>query len=126
MTRILALLVLVGCTFAHAQTQQLSPAEWTSLLIQNCKLLNDKGPTDESQLMSSGYCMGYITGFMDGLRALDTVYRQPTPYCVPASVTTGQLIKVFLKYTDDHPEKLHYDSSMLMLAAITNAFPCSK
>lgn len=41
---------------------------------------------------------------------------------IPAGVTRGQLAKIFLKYVDDHPEKLHEPAAFVVLESLRLAF----
>jgi hypothetical protein len=47
-----------------------------------------------------GYCMGIVEATMWSLPGTGVV-------CLPKGVTTGQGLKVLVKYLDDHPEELH-------------------
>jgi hypothetical protein len=44
--------------------------------------------------------------------------------CVPTASTRIELIKVFLKYANDHPERLHEPFRNLILPALIEAYPC--
>jgi hypothetical protein len=46
--------------------------------------------------------------------------------CPPPASTRIELIKVFLRYTDDHPEMLHESFAAVVLPALVQAYPCSK
>jgi hypothetical protein len=41
-------------------------------------------------------------------------------------VTTGQGLKVLVKYIDDHPEELHERTALLATRAFVKAWPCSR
>jgi len=38
----------------------------------------------------------------------------------------GQVLKVVMKYIDDHPEQLHLPARNLVLDSVANAFPCKE
>ncbi len=71
----------------------------------------------------AGICLGFIEG-----------YRQLAPMlppsanlkllCLPAEVSNGQIVKVVVKYLDQHPEKLHLPAAQLIYNATNEAFPC--
>ncbi len=80
------------------------------------------------------FCSGYITGlmemrsFMVGLFALTKPNDPGFDWgygCMPNGVTLEQVTKVFIKYANDHPELLHKDASIILLAAFKQAFPCT-
>jgi len=45
-------------------------------------------------------------------------------FCLPDQVTNDQIIKIFVKYLDDHPEELHQPASLLLVTSMRKAFPC--
>ena len=64
----------------------------------------------------TGYCMGTFFGMSS---VLNGEY-----ICFPQGVTVKQSIRVFLKYMDDHPEKLHLQAPNLIYESLISAFPC--
>jgi hypothetical protein len=69
--------------------------------------------------LAGGLCVRFIDG-----------YRQPPSanlklLCPPDGVSNGQLVKVFVKYLDQHPEKLHLPAVQLVYDATNDAFPCA-
>ena len=44
--------------------------------------------------------------------------------CAPEKSTRPQLIAIFVKYANDHPEQLHERFFDVALAALRGAFPC--
>jgi len=73
---------------------------------------------------SSDACLGYISGATDVLTSDSEGPLSAEFICMPASVTTGQILKVYVKYANDNPEKLHYSASILLANALVTAFPC--
>jgi hypothetical protein len=43
---------------------------------------------------------------------------------VPEGVNGDQLARIFLKYTDEHPENLHLSASVSVWNASLYTFPC--
>ena len=75
------------------------------------------------------YCLGYILGVHDGFTAgvafqAEHQHEEKQLYCLPGRIPAGQLEKIFLKWAEDHPERLHEDSVILLLNAWREAFPC--
>jgi len=67
-----------------------------------------------------GYCAGYVNAAMQFIGAF-----VPT-ICLPPTVTTGDVMKIIVKYGNDHPERLYlYDGAQIILA-VGGAFPCKK
>jgi hypothetical protein len=46
-------------------------------------------------------------------------------WTVPHSVTNGQMIDIAVKYLKDRPEERHLSAAILVVEAMTKAFPCS-
>jgi hypothetical protein len=72
-----------------------------------------------------GRCYGYIQGFMNAF----TAWAQSGPaqdMCIPKEVTLQQLAKVFLKYANDNPAKLHEKADSALVRAFSDAWPCPK
>lgn len=68
-----------------------------------------------------GACYGFITGVYD---TSDGKTWNGKTYCSPKGVTTGQLVKVVIKWLNEHPEALHNTAASLVQAAFLEAFPC--
>jgi hypothetical protein len=73
---------------------------------------------------SSGYCWGIFMTLWDLVRR--EPYQDFLLFCPPREATPYQYIKIFLKFTDEHPQDLHYSASSTALVALRQAFPCQK
>lgn len=63
---------------------------------------------------------------LDKKRSLDEGYQRFSLFCVPGAITNGQVLEVFLKYMNEHPEKLHLKASMQLTGALVQYFPCKR
>ena len=83
--------------------------------------------------MCTGFIKGAISGFAVGAIALGeaisanaTTGTSPPKSlhipCVPAGATSEEIVKVVLKYIDDHPESLHYSAASEIYMAVINAW----
>lgn len=70
-----------------------------------------------------GVCIGYMRGFERGVEAALAAGQKP--FCLPDKVTYGQMARVYLKFTDKHPELLHANGALVYILAMSKAFPCS-
>lgn len=93
-----------------------------------CRHLIDEGKLDS---VSSGFCAGFVSGVIETqtwwqLRELSDSKRNQNVehFCIPGTVTNDQIVKIFVKYLDDHPEKLHEPAVLLLLTSLHQAFPC--
>ena len=66
---------------------------------------------------AEGNCRGYVSGVFDNSI---NVNKQ----CLPQNATSGLRTKVVVEYLKKHPERLSTSASILVLAAINEAFPC--
>jgi hypothetical protein len=98
-------------------------------LSQECndavKLLNNDGFATSSnpfvanqQTNNFSLCLGYFQALTD----LFGGYL----FCPPPSVTYNQSMRITTKYINDNPEKLNQSASVLIIDALSRAFPCSK
>jgi hypothetical protein len=56
----------------------------------------------------TGYCSGFFYGVMLSENVANVAIKQGKKlYCIPSGVTSGQISKVFLRWIDNHPERLH-------------------
>jgi hypothetical protein len=69
------------------------------------------------------FCWGAFTSIQQ-LSRLTMVDVPLLRFCAPTDSTRLQFIKVFLAYSQRHPEKSHLDFGMTALQALIEAFPC--
>lgn len=121
------ILLIFVCLCAAAS----APAQETgSMILEKCRAL-DQGNADKP--VEVGFCAGFMTAAHEmlgvwraGDEALSRSHYTLAEACIPPEATKGQLVKVFLKYLDDHPELLHERAILLYLTAMQKAFPCKK
>ena len=63
------------------------------------------------------FCTGYIAGSID-------MMNLNGQKCIPEKATYQQIVEVFLKYTEEHPEKLHLNMLLVLTESIGKAFKC--
>lgn len=70
-------------------------------------------------------CFGYF-GAVQGLISIqfDAKAGAALQVCAPAGVRLTQLIRVYVKYAEDHPGRLHEAPEGLVLDSLWDAFPC--
>ena len=75
-------------------------------------------------------CRGYMRGFLSGLDATQDFYvtagKQLRVLCLPATVNVDQLMRISLKYLNDHPASLRGSLVQLILVSWVERFPCTK
>jgi hypothetical protein len=78
---------------------------------------------NETMWLYLGTCFGNINGVMSFLREFGLSMNQ-SKVCLPATISSGQAIKVVRKYLDANPERLHESASSLIYAALYEAYAC--
>ena len=86
-----------------------------------------------SQASQSLLCSSYIQGAHDGLEAAGkyvsfkaNMEEDPIRVvCVPSGVETGQLKEIVVAHLRDNPADRNLSASVLVLAALAKAYPCS-
>jgi hypothetical protein len=74
--------------------------------------------------LDGAFCQGLATGIVHATQAYQFLNYQ-TLFCVPeGGITTGQAVRVIVKYLRDHPEELHLRGSLVAIQALRQAFPC--
>jgi Rap1a immunity proteins len=93
---------------------------------------------DPNSRREEGECIGVVRGLTAAaltqgvdlaMRQAKGVYRErdPSPlFCVPLNTTNGQVVRVVIKYIDEHPPENTEgsDFALLALLALQKAWPC--
>jgi hypothetical protein len=69
-------------------------------------------------------CLGYIQGAADGFSLAMVDYGVAKRACLPKKATTDELIRVTLKFIDEHPEKLSNGGADVVWQALIASYPC--
>lgn len=99
----------------------------TAFSAQTAEELLEKCISDSDD---NSYCAGYIAGFYDGRTTLD-YGKKELRTCPPLEedgqrlkVTYSQMMRVYIKWAKDHPDKLHYMDWQAVRQAFAEAWPC--
>lgn len=72
-------------------------------------------------------CASYLSGFVDAQSMLVGIrggLKAPI-FCLPSQgVSNEELVRVYVKWSTDHPELLHESARVVVLIALRDAFPC--
>jgi Rap1a immunity proteins len=132
---------LIICASLVLALTQVGPA-WgaddnITALVRGCHVyLGDW--EDPHARREEGECIGVIRGLTAAAltQGLDLAMRQakgtyrksdPNPlFCVPLNTTNGQVVRVVIKYIDEHPPEntKGSDFALLALRALQEAWPC--
>ena len=89
-----------------------------SELLHICQTYLDEDQMKES--ISSGFCIG----FLHGVSSTTAIFPELFRVCIPDGVSSDQLVRVVIKYLEDHPAELHEQELVLTVLAFREAFPC--
>ena len=81
-------------------------------------------PYDDSSrsLFEFYQAMGYFNGFRD-MTIVSQAFKAKTPYVFQKDLETTQLIRIVDKYLSAHPEKFQQPAAVIMVDALTEAYP---
>jgi hypothetical protein len=69
-----------------------------------------------SQITNDGVCIGYVAAVADaGAGSL---------FCPPPNSTYGQDMRIFVKYLNNHPEKLNLQADELVYQSLKEVYEC--
>lgn len=69
-------------------------------------------------LQQAAQSMGYLKGVYDAARSVWV--------CPPDGVTVGQVERIVIKHLDANPEQWARPADVLVVAALSQAFPCKR
>jgi uncharacterized protein YoaH (UPF0181 family) len=134
--RVLLALVILLARVSHAQQIGFDWKGDGNSLLQSCDLYvqaADGKPISSGDAVQGSFCTGYLTGILDFDITLSHLENDKSGskgvirhICVPDGVSTGQAVRIVVKWLRNNPERLHYPASVLALAGLRDAFPCSK
>lgn len=90
---------------------------------------------DGADFVDAGYCIGFFSAIIDyGMfhEEMNSFYSNENTkstafrplFCAPDKVTSGQASKIFIKYIDENPQKLHEPAFVIAIISLAKAFPC--
>ena len=71
-------------------------------------------------------CAAYISGVADMNALYVGIYKQRAFFCFPdVGIVRDQQIRIFMRWTDEYPGRLHETKRSAVVSAFVEAFPCS-
>ncbi len=71
-----------------------------------------------------GICIGYVRGFIEGMRGQAWIDKTQPVFCIPDNMQYSQAVDIVTIFLRDTPEQRHQDSGILVMAAMAKAYPC--
>jgi hypothetical protein len=104
-------------------------AETAEEMLSACRpVMNAKVSDGKINLppdFESGACWGAFGAIQDLLTAINAITKKPMfGVCMPESTTRTQIIAIFVRYAEKHPEKYNERFVWVAEAGIREVFPC--
>jgi hypothetical protein len=72
-------------------------------------------------------CVGYLSGFMDGVEINATATKGRKSFCLPKEgISNDQARRILVKWLEARPKFLHESARVHVLLALKDAFPCAE
>jgi len=120
------LIIIIGCLFLFFNGESYLLGKETKP-IDLVRMCDGREPIPEEPFFGQALCAFYLRGMMD-LHSLLTGYtRQKFKFfCLPKAEISGeQAIKIFLRWAEKYPEKLHTSARVSAMLSPSEAFPCN-
>lgn len=117
-------MLLVGSPKLHAET--------TEVLLSDCRPVTQAKVTASGEVVmnadfESGFCWGAFATIDQMLMTINSKTKNPIfNVCLPKNHTRYQMIAIFVRYAEKHPDRYNEDSPWVAFDAAKEAFPCPK
>jgi len=131
--RLLALLAVLSYTYpVFAGPDGRDVLRACQQTIQHLDERKDESEPDALGSLESGWCIGWVTAAIEMNNLQEGMADKEHPlranmfhFCAPrAGLTSGQAIRIVVKYLKDHPKDLDQNGIALTMLALMSAFPC--
>ncbi|MCF7533773.1 Rap1a/Tai family immunity protein [Pseudomonas petrae] len=100
-------------------------ADGNKLLLECQDGINSMSGAVAQNGVGVGHCVGVLQATMDTLDLFHEAGGLPRLVCVPeGGIPMIQSMRIIVQSLQAHPESLHLNESVLVVAALKNAFPC--
>jgi hypothetical protein len=133
--RLLSVFTLIAVSFvcspssvgSKSAAQQPDISRSGSDFLQVCSSMDSEWKADPVRIRNDATCLGWVEGFGNGFTVHDELLSIPERdrmICMPAKVTTIQIVRVMKKYVADNPDKARRATRFIASVALARAFPC--
>lgn len=129
LTILLYLVILAGHSAAAEQsvTSDKSPDKATveaQHIFAACKYYFKHTFNTRENIARKATCNGYFFGIGGTLLALKTAGKR-TGICIPNSISTHEIIRIFLNWSDTHYDQLQIPAADAVIMALSEQYSCS-
>lgn len=121
---IAAAVALVGILGSGAVVATDLKYDGNELLMQCQQYLKVADSEKNYDVLAVGLCGGFIGGVNSTVLFYSDVLKKDDKYCMPDSVTNGQMVRIVVKYLKDNPKLLNNGRTGLVWSALRDAYPC--
>jgi hypothetical protein len=125
MHRLTMLALLLACGAAQADQGPITAADVASWCQPFRTAILSDGHISMQGTSDSQVCYGAFMAIQQlAATTLSSKNDSVLKACVPANVGLVEIIKVFLHYADEHPERGHDKFTDIVLSSLWTAYPC--
>ena len=92
-------------------------------MVSMCRNVNEVHVTHQDNL-NLRECYGWVLGVAEVLNNEVFMSGDNDQQCIPVGVTQRQLVRIFLKYVEEHPKLLRLPRAYVIKIALIDAFQC--
>lgn len=93
-------------------------------LLGQCQQYVKAADKEAYSQIDAASCTGFIQGVANTVLFFDESIKKEDKFCIPDSVTNGQLGRIVVKFLQDHPKMLNEPRVSLVWLALNDAYPC--
>lgn len=120
------LIVILCPHLARAQedkTEELVRQCEPVLVAEAAVLREDRREVFAENQYDIGYCTGFFAAILDA-NFISQLTLGESLFCLPNGISISQMVKIYVRFADDHPETLHDRIPITIAVALGQAFPC--
>ncbi|HQR60113.1 MAG TPA: Rap1a/Tai family immunity protein [Methylophilaceae bacterium] len=117
--------LLVLCTWS-AQAAPVTSGDLLNRCSSSEKSMNG-GTLSPDETMDAMWCMGYVSGLLDGFSIGDFRVGGAKAVCPPEeSLTRSEALKIINQWLREHPQDKDKNGRRSAIIALSKAYPCKK
>jgi len=128
---VLLVMCVVGSTcLCPRASAQYAFSMLADTLADSCRAsarVDDGGATAPvKDIIVAQRCVGYLMGVLDGFEMVRASKEMDPAHtiCMPEGVRDQQVVRIFMKYVNDHPDVLNKSAPAVVWLAMHQAYPC--
>ena len=128
--RITRIALLLSCTLVIVCGATPSSGETAEEMLSACRPITQakvsNGSVDLPRDFESGTCWGAFGMLQKVLFLLEPNGQRTLHACVPSDATRTELIAIFVKFAEEHPEDYSKGFELVAVDSILKVYPCGR